>query len=103
MFSVFTCNYFFLGLTADGRSDSPISMFDAPTNTHFPFHNPRFPPYPHPTVINPLAQIRQPLYVQNIIGGASPRQQSGNLSLLYNYTSKIQNIFLSLCLSTNIL
>lgn len=53
-------------------------MLEAPSNTHYPFHNPRFPPYPHPTVINPYAQIRQGLYVQNLMGGAPQRQQGGN-------------------------
>ncbi|CAH1958847.1 unnamed protein product [Acanthoscelides obtectus] len=55
------------GLTADGRSNSPVSCFEAPSTSHYPYPNPRFPSYPHPTVINPLAQIRQPLFVQNVV------------------------------------
>ncbi|XP_076273958.1 breast carcinoma-amplified sequence 3 homolog isoform X3 [Rhynchophorus ferrugineus] len=61
------------GLTGEGRSNSPVSMFDAPVSTNFPYHNPRFAPFPHPTVINPLAQLRQPVYMQNI-GTPAPRQ-----------------------------
>lgn len=53
------------GLTAEGRSNSPVSMFEAPVNSNIPYHNPRLPPFPHPTVIHALAQIRQPVSIQN--------------------------------------
>ncbi|KAL1505720.1 hypothetical protein ABEB36_005219 [Hypothenemus hampei] len=61
------------GLTSEGRSNSPVSMFDSPVSSNFPYHNPRFTPFPHPTVVNPLVQLRQPVYMQNI-GNATPRQ-----------------------------
>ncbi|XP_030745857.1 breast carcinoma-amplified sequence 3 homolog isoform X2 [Sitophilus oryzae] len=61
------------GLTAEGRSNSPVSMFENPISSNFPYHNPRFAPFPHPTVISPLAQLRQPVYMQNV-GTATPRQ-----------------------------
>lgn len=47
------------GLSADGRSSSPILMAEhaVQTTAHA---NPRLPPFPHPTVVLPLAQLRQP-------------------------------------------
>ncbi|VEN48848.1 unnamed protein product [Callosobruchus maculatus] len=68
------------GLTADGRSNSPVSILEAPSTSHFPYHNPRFPPYPHPTVIHPLAQIRQPVFVQNV-SNAQQRPHGGRQRL----------------------
>ncbi|XP_022914500.2 breast carcinoma-amplified sequence 3 homolog isoform X1 [Onthophagus taurus] len=52
------------GLTAEGRSNSPVSIFEAPVISHLPYHNPRLPPFAQPTLVNPLAQVRQPVYVQ---------------------------------------
>jgi breast carcinoma-amplified sequence 3 len=46
------------GLAVDGRSSSPILMEHAANSTALA--NPRLPPFPHPTVILPLAQLRQP-------------------------------------------
>jgi breast carcinoma-amplified sequence 3 len=46
------------GLAVDGRSSSPILMEHAANSTAHA--NPRLPPFPHPTVILPLAQLRQP-------------------------------------------
>lgn len=68
------------GLTTEGRSNSPVSMHDSPVGSTYPYHNPRFAPFPHPTVVTALAQLRQPVYVQNIGGGGTPRQ--GNLNPL---------------------
>ncbi|PNF22320.1 hypothetical protein B7P43_G02923 [Cryptotermes secundus] len=50
------------GLTADGRnSPIPTPVSEAvSTPPPIPYPNPRLPPYSHPTVISPLAQIRQP-------------------------------------------
>lgn len=65
------------GLTTEGRCNSPVvttAAVEMQFNTNFPYHNPRLPPYPHPTVVNPLAQIRQPLFLQNL---ASVPQRSG--------------------------
>nr|CAD7394165.1 unnamed protein product [Timema cristinae] len=54
------------GLTTDGRN-SPIPYAASSGNYEtvalspaMPYPNPRLPPYPHPTVVLPLAQIRQP-------------------------------------------
>ncbi|XP_024941199.1 uncharacterized protein LOC107268137 isoform X2 [Cephus cinctus] len=48
------------GLTDDGtRSHSPVSHTEPPLSV-YPYSNPRLPPYPHPTILHPLAQIRQP-------------------------------------------
>uniref|UniRef100_A0A6P7FVH4 Breast carcinoma-amplified sequence 3 homolog n=1 Tax=Diabrotica virgifera virgifera TaxID=50390 RepID=A0A6P7FVH4_DIAVI len=68
------------GLSVDGRSNSPISVIEMPSVSHYPYHNPRFPPYPHPTVVNPLAQIRQPIVLQNS-GNTPPRQTTGRQRL----------------------
>ncbi|XP_017773235.1 PREDICTED: breast carcinoma-amplified sequence 3 homolog isoform X2 [Nicrophorus vespilloides] len=67
------------GLTAEGRSNSPLCILEAPINSNLPYHNPRLPPYPHPTVVHPLAQIRQPLFIQN--SGSQPRQNIGRQRL----------------------
>lgn len=50
------------GLTADGRSSSPISHSDSTNFSQIlmPYHNPTMPPFPRPTVVLPLAQLRQP-------------------------------------------
>ncbi|KAJ3657411.1 hypothetical protein Zmor_009216 [Zophobas morio] len=57
------------GLTSEGRSSSPVSLAEAPVSL-FPYRNPRFPPYPQPAVVHPLAQIRQPVYVQGAAAAA---------------------------------
>lgn len=49
-------------------SASPSSSkfaFEVSPNMAYP--NPRYPPYPTPTIVKPLAQLRQPL-LQNLIG-----------------------------------
>lgn len=47
------------GLNADGRSCSPILMAEHAANSSA-YANPRVPPFPHPIVVLPLAQLRQP-------------------------------------------
>ncbi|XP_008191608.1 breast carcinoma-amplified sequence 3 homolog isoform X1 [Tribolium castaneum] len=69
------------GLTLEGRSSSPVSLTETPVNSLFPYRNPRFPPYPQPTIVNPLAQIRQPVYVQNTTGALSQRTHPGRQRL----------------------
>lgn len=69
------------GLTSEGRSNSPVSMFDSPVSSSYPYANPRFAPYPHPTVVNPLAQLRQPVYMQNV-GASIPRHGKRSLTTL---------------------
>ncbi|CAG9856672.1 unnamed protein product [Phyllotreta striolata] len=69
------------GLSVDGRSNSPISMLEAPSISHFPYHNPRLPPFPHPTVVHPLAQIRQPILMQNAGNTAPSRPTTGRQRL----------------------
>ncbi len=53
-----------LGNSSSGRS-SPVLMSGSPSNartaestTLLPYPNPRLPPYPHPTVVSPLVQLR---------------------------------------------
>ncbi|KOX73985.1 Breast carcinoma-amplified sequence 3 like protein [Melipona quadrifasciata] len=54
------------GLMDDGtRSHSPVSHTELPLSV-YPYSNPRLPPYPHPTVLHPLAQIRQPSSLNHI-------------------------------------
>lgn len=47
------------GLSLDGRSSSPL-LISEHTVQSTTFANPRLPPFPHPTVVLPLAQLRQP-------------------------------------------
>ncbi|KAF5287899.1 hypothetical protein FQA39_LY04073 [Lamprigera yunnana] len=61
------------GLPVEGRSNSPVSLFEAPVNSNIPFNNPRLPPYPQPTIVHPLAQIRQPLFIPS---GGNLQQRS---------------------------
>ncbi|XP_054000177.1 uncharacterized protein LOC128887830 isoform X1 [Hylaeus anthracinus] len=79
------------GLMDDGtRSHSPVSHTELPLSI-YPYSNPRLPPYPHPTVLHPLAQIRQPSslnHVNNQAQQSRPQQRqrlhsddSGILSL----------------------
>lgn len=53
-----------LGNSSSGRN-SPVLLSGSPSNartaetaTLFPYPNPRLPPYPHPTVVCPLVQLR---------------------------------------------
>ncbi|XP_066589843.1 uncharacterized protein [Prorops nasuta] len=68
------------GLTDDGtRSHSPVSHAELPLSV-YPYSNPRLPPYPHPTILHPLAQIRQPTllnhsYNQTQASRQQPRQR----------------------------
>uniref|UniRef100_A0AAG5DQU3 BCAS3 domain-containing protein n=1 Tax=Anopheles atroparvus TaxID=41427 RepID=A0AAG5DQU3_ANOAO len=67
------------GLSIDGRSSSPVSHLAAGEGGsgahHAPsaaaYANPRTPPFPHPTIVQPLAQLRQPasLVVVGGVGG----------------------------------
>lgn len=70
----------FPGLTADGRSNSPVSMFENSTSSHGLFENNWYVTR-HPVVINPLAQLRQPVYIQNV-GGTPQRQPGGKTSFI---------------------
>ncbi|XP_033216426.1 uncharacterized protein LOC117172516 [Belonocnema kinseyi] len=69
------------GLTDDGtRSHSPVSHAELPLSV-YPYTNPRLPPYPHPTILHPLAQIRQPSSLNHVnnqpqpSGRKQPRQR----------------------------
>ncbi|XP_034171493.2 uncharacterized protein LOC117600312 [Osmia lignaria lignaria] len=54
------------GLMDDGtRSHSPVSHTELPLSV-YPYSNPRLPPYPHPTILHPLAQIRQPSSLNHV-------------------------------------
>lgn len=46
-------------MPVDGRSSSPILMAEHAVQSTA-YANPRLPPFPHPNVILPLAQLRQP-------------------------------------------
>ncbi|XP_076177095.1 uncharacterized protein LOC143151636 isoform X2 [Ptiloglossa arizonensis] len=63
------------GLMDDGtRSHSPVSHTELPLSI-YPYSNPRLPPYPHPTVLHPLAQIRQPSSLNLVNSQAQQRPQ----------------------------
>uniref|UniRef100_A0A182PWI6 BCAS3 WD40 domain-containing protein n=1 Tax=Anopheles epiroticus TaxID=199890 RepID=A0A182PWI6_9DIPT len=69
------------GLTIDGRSSSPVSHSceTGITSSHaaiaMPYSNPRTPPFPHPTIVQPLAQLRQ--HVNLLGGGLGPNIGTG--------------------------
>lgn len=61
------------GLTDDGtRSHSPVSHTELPLSV-YPYSNPRLPPYPHPTILHPLSQIRQPSSLNQVSSSTQPR------------------------------
>ncbi|EFN66092.1 Breast carcinoma-amplified sequence 3 [Camponotus floridanus] len=63
------------GLTDDGtRSHSPVSHAELPLSV-YPYSNPRLPPYPHPTILHPLSQIRQPSSLNQVNNSSQPRPQ----------------------------
>ncbi|XP_011702373.1 PREDICTED: uncharacterized protein LOC105458606 [Wasmannia auropunctata] len=63
------------GLTDDGtRSHSPVSHTELPMSV-YPYSNPRLPPYPHPTILHPLSQIRQPSSLNQVNSSTQPRPQ----------------------------
>lgn len=64
-----------------GRSNSPISQLDFPLQAGVPYRNPRIPPYPHPTVVHPLAQLRQPLLLPMSGTTITQRSSSGRTRL----------------------
>ncbi|XP_049300952.1 uncharacterized protein LOC125774756 isoform X2 [Anopheles funestus] len=65
------------GLSIDGRSSSPVSHSGegATGANHVPtamaYANPRTPPFPHPTIVQPLAQLRQPSNLLGSGGGSN--------------------------------
>ncbi|XP_029169882.1 uncharacterized protein LOC114939675 isoform X2 [Nylanderia fulva] len=60
------------GLTDDGtRSHSPVSHAELPLSI-YPYSNPRLPPYPHPTILHPLSQIRQPSSLNQVNNSSQP-------------------------------
>lgn len=61
------------GLSAEGRSSSPISHSESTTFTQSlqPYHNPTLPPFHRPTVVMPLAQLRQPFALGSPPGSAT--------------------------------
>ncbi|XP_017061576.1 breast carcinoma-amplified sequence 3 homolog isoform X2 [Drosophila ficusphila] len=67
------------GLGADGRSSSPISHSESTTFVQSlqPYHNPTLPPYPRPSVVQPLAQLRQPFTLGSPPGSAGLGVGSG--------------------------
>ncbi|XP_058816172.1 breast carcinoma-amplified sequence 3 homolog isoform X2 [Topomyia yanbarensis] len=66
------------GLSIEGRSSSPVSHLEHPAS-HTPtsaYANPRIPPFPHPTVVQPLAQLRQPSSLSTQAGGSTSTKSS---------------------------
>uniref|UniRef100_A0A182NGI0 BCAS3 domain-containing protein n=1 Tax=Anopheles dirus TaxID=7168 RepID=A0A182NGI0_9DIPT len=66
------------GLSIDGRSSSPIShSSDGATSgahhisTATAYANPRTPPFPNPTIVQPLAQLRQPVSLLGTSSGGN--------------------------------
>ena len=60
--------------TSDGKSNSPLP--DLPQHSQLPYSNPRLSPYPQPTTVYPLAQIRQPISLQLPSSGLIQRSTS---------------------------
>jgi hypothetical protein len=82
------------GLPVDGRSSSPILMSEHAVQ-HTAYANPRLPPFPHPTVVLPLAQLRQPsslnstsaLMSSQATGVGGIHSMKGNISNLSSVSS----------------
>ncbi|XP_011183414.2 uncharacterized protein LOC105212823 isoform X1 [Zeugodacus cucurbitae] len=60
------------GLSAEGRSNSPISHSESTTfmQSLQPYHNTTLPPFPRPTIVQALAQLRQPFALGSPPGSA---------------------------------
>ncbi|XP_037811764.1 uncharacterized protein LOC119603707 [Lucilia sericata] len=90
------------GLSAEGRSNSPISHSESTTFTQSlqPYHNSTLPPFPRPTVVMPLAQLRQPFAlgsppgsstlagVKSVTGSSGSGSQRQRLSSLSDDSGK---------------
>lgn len=74
------------GLSVDGRSSSPVHTDTAICQNTYAYNNPRGPPFPRPTVVTPLAQLRQPSILgqsnnsQTIPKSSGSRQRLSSLS-----------------------
>jgi hypothetical protein len=75
------------GLSVDGRSSSPILMAEHAVHSTA-YANPRLPPFPHPTVVLPLAQLRQPSSLNSASSLtsslSSPQGQQGSKGHLHS-------------------
>lgn len=69
------------GLPVEGRSNSPVSQLEIPVQSGIPYRNPRLPPYPHSTVVRPLAQLRQQLNLPITSAGLTQRSATGRSRL----------------------
>nr|XP_036221024.1 breast carcinoma-amplified sequence 3 homolog isoform X2 [Bactrocera oleae] len=60
------------GLSAEGRSNSPISHSESTTfmQSLQPYYNTTLPPFPRPTIVQALAQLRQPFALGSPPGSA---------------------------------
>ncbi|XP_039962358.1 uncharacterized protein LOC120775993 [Bactrocera tryoni] len=60
------------GLSVEGRSNSPISHSESTTfmQSLQPYHNTTLPPFPRPTIVQALAQLRQPFALGSPPGSA---------------------------------
>lgn len=75
------------GLSADGRSNSPVHVDSATSNT-YAYNNPRGPPFPRPTVVTPLAQLRQPTMLGQSTSTNQPPKSSGSRQRLSSYSDE---------------
>ncbi|XP_062537036.1 breast carcinoma-amplified sequence 3 homolog isoform X3 [Armigeres subalbatus] len=69
------------GLSIDGRSSSPVSHLEHPSSQTptSAYANPRIPPFPHPTIVQPLAQLRQPTTLgSQTTAGMNAKSAGGN-------------------------
>lgn len=85
------------GITLDNRSCSPVNVLEGNSQSLPAYANPRLPPYQNPTVILPLAQIRQPVNLSgtsaynNTAKSGSRQYQTNNDDL--NRMVRITTIF----------
>lgn len=70
------------GLSAEGRSGSPVNHTTDATAAFVQnaYTNPRVPPFPHPTVVLPLAQLRQPSNLGSQSASSSSSTTTGGSS-----------------------
>lgn len=96
------------GLSVDGRSSSPILMAEHGVHSNA-YANPRLPPFPHPTVVLPLAQLRQPTSLnststltsftshqtahQNLKGHTNPRHRLHSNEESHSLPLRVASVF----------
>lgn len=83
------------GLSADGRSSSPVFHSENGYVSADPYHNPRLPPFPRPFVIMPLQQLRQPLILLpgNSSTTSPPTTSTSSRQRLSSVSDESGNVF----------